>query len=97
MYMHIYIYIYVCAAHLCAAECLPKRAEYSNNDEGTPLTQQPPHILPFLLLLPLLLQMAEILSLNPNMSLAQKRSFIRRFIKNSARPPPEYLKVLEMS
>jgi hypothetical protein len=41
--------------------------------------------------------MAEILSLNPNMSLAQKRSFIRRFIKNSARPEPEYLKVLEMS
>ncbi len=70
---------------------------YSNNDAGTPLTQQPPHILTFLLLLPLLLQMAEILSLNPNMSLAQKRSFIRRFIKNSARPEPEYLKVLEMS
>jgi len=41
-------------------------------------------------------EIAAILALNPTMNVSDKRAFVRRFIKSSARPDEEYMSVLEM-
>ena len=41
-------------------------------------------------------EVAAILALNPTVSPTQKRAFVRRFIKNSARADEEFKQVLEM-
>jgi hypothetical protein len=40
-------------------------------------------------------QVASILALNPSMGPAEKRSFVRRFLKNAARPEEESRKLLD--
>jgi len=40
-------------------------------------------------------EVASILALNPSMGPAEKRSFVRRFLKNAARPEEESRKLLD--
>ena len=40
-------------------------------------------------------QVASILALNPSMGQAEKRAFVRRFLKNAARPEEESRKLLD--